>query len=61
MKHWTPYLFLVAAVIALCFLLYSLHNRERLGIGITHPRILVEGVLFVVFMAIAISMILKRI
>lgn len=38
-----------AALIAVVFLVYSIFNREKLQIPWTHPRILVESGLFVLF------------
>ena len=51
-----PLFFVASSFVALAFLVYSLLNLERLGIGMTHPRVLVEAVLVVVF-ALAVAMV----
>ena len=43
-------LLLLAAVTAGCFLIYSLIRRRKLGISLTHPRILLE--FFIVLISI---------
>ena len=60
-KKWLPYLFALAAIVALVFLMNTLNDREKLGMKLTHPKILTEGALFVILMTIAISMLLKKI
>jgi hypothetical protein len=42
---------LVGSAIAFGFLVYSLANLDRLGIGISHPRVLVELGLAVMMLA----------
>jgi len=51
-------LLLIVAVTALLFLVYSLGNMERLGIGLTHPRILVE--LSIVLLSLLGWLLLRR-
>jgi hypothetical protein len=45
------YFLLVSGIVALGFLIYSLVNRERLEISVTHPRILIEFGFSVAFLA----------
>jgi hypothetical protein len=42
--------FWFAALIAAVFLIYSITNRRRLNLNWHHPRILVEGLLFILFL-----------
>jgi hypothetical protein len=51
------YLFLLA-LIPLGFLIYTMVNLKRLAIPITHPRVIVEGSIFVVILAIGIVLFL---
>ena len=44
----TSAFFAAGALAALAFLVYSLLNLERLGIGPAHPRVMAEAVLVVV-------------
>lgn len=46
--------FLISSIIALIFLAYSIANKEKLGISLVHPRIIVELVLFIVFAVIGL-------
>jgi hypothetical protein len=46
--------FLLAGFIALAFLVYTLLNLEKLGIDITHPRVIVELFLFILFLIISL-------
>ena len=39
---------LLVSVVAACFLVYTLVNLDKLGIAVSHPRIIIEGVLVVV-------------
>lgn len=50
MKHLAAAL-LVGSAMAFLFLGYSLMNLDRLGIGLTHPRVLVEAGLGIVLAA----------
>lgn len=43
------YLYLLIGIIAGGFLVYSILNMEALGISLTHPRILAELILFIIF------------
>ncbi len=43
------YLLLGIGLVALIFLIYSLTHLEKLKIPITHPRIIVELILFLLF------------
>jgi hypothetical protein len=42
--------FWFAALIAAAFLIYSITNRHKLHLNWHHPRILVEGFLFILFL-----------
>jgi hypothetical protein len=50
MKH-IAFLLIGGAFLAFAFLLYSLLNLEKLGIRLTHPRILVESGLGILCLA----------
>jgi hypothetical protein len=41
--RYVAYVLLVGSALAFGFLVYSLLNLDRLGIGMTHPRVLVEA------------------
>jgi hypothetical protein len=60
MKKWLPYIFLGGALIAMIFLMNGMHHREELGMKLTHPRLLLNGVLFVVLTTIGIALLMKR-
>jgi hypothetical protein len=49
---WLVPLFVSAS--ALAFLVYTLANLSKLGIGLLHPRVLLEFGIFIVFLAIAL-------
>lgn len=55
---WT-YLSLIVGMVAFGFLVYSLLNLERLGIRLTHPRILVELIIFVIFTLLGVYRLVK--
>ncbi len=42
---------LCGSVVAFAFFLYTLINLGKLGIGLSHPRVLVEAGLGVIFLA----------
>lgn len=42
------------SVVPLIFLMYSLFNLEKLGIGLAHPRVIVESIFFCLFMAVGL-------
>jgi hypothetical protein len=42
---WIAWVLIAGSLTAFAFLGYSLLNLERLGIGPTHPRVLVEAFL----------------
>lgn len=44
--RFVPYMLLFFSFTALSFLVYSLVNRKKLQIPLTHPRILVEAGIF---------------
>ena len=46
--------FIFCGLVSLMFLIYSLLNMKKLTIGITHPRIIVELILFLLFTLIGI-------
>ncbi|MEM8965219.1 MAG: hypothetical protein AAGE93_02305 [Bacteroidota bacterium] len=48
-KRTIGYFLFIPGAVALGFLVYSVVNRERLAISMTHPRILVEFGLFAGF------------
>lgn len=54
-----PYFLFFCALVALVFLIYSIVNLEKLGIKITHPRVIVEAVLFLIFTAIGVYFLWK--
>ncbi len=54
------YLFIFFSIVALGFLIYSLTHLKKLKINITHPRIIVELLLFIIFMAAGVLLILKH-
>ena len=41
---------IVLSIIPLGFLIYSLMNLEKLGITLTHPRVIVELTLFLILL-----------
>jgi hypothetical protein len=45
---------LIFSLIALIFLIYTIINLENLNITITHPRVLVELALFIIFLIIGV-------
>ena len=50
---------LVCGGIALVFLLYSLLNLRKLNIRLSHPRVMVELVLFILFSVMGFILILR--
>jgi hypothetical protein len=50
---------LFLSLIPLAFLIYSLLNRAKLNISLVHPRILVEFILFILFIISGVWLILK--
>ena len=50
-------IFIILSLIALGFLLHTFINLDRLKITVTHPRVIVETSLFLVFLLI--GMIIK--
>jgi len=42
------------AIISVTFLIYSLLNRQKLALPWTHPRILVESGLFILFLMLGL-------
>lgn len=53
-------IFLLLSLVALVFLVYTLVNLNKLGINVTHPRVLVELALFILFMMIGILLKLQK-
>ena len=53
------YFLITCGLIALAFLLYSLSHLKELNISIYHPRVLVELILFLCFVAIGLYLILR--
>ena len=45
---------LILSIVSLGFLVYTLINLDRLEITITHPRVIVELILFLVFLIIGV-------
>jgi hypothetical protein len=56
--HWAIFL-AFDALVALGFLIYSLGHLKKLGITWRHPRVLVEGALFLVFALAALLLYLS--
>jgi len=54
------YFLIVSSLIALGFLIYTLFHLKQLNISYTHPRVIVELLLFIIFMISGIFFILKR-
>lgn len=54
-----PYFFFFCALVALVFLIYSIVNLEKLGIKITHPRVIVEAVLLLIFSGLGIYFLIR--
>ena len=44
----------LASVVALAFLVYTLANLSRLNIGLFHPRVMVELGIFLIFLALGL-------
>jgi hypothetical protein len=44
----TGFILMVLSILPLLFLLYSIINHEKLNITLTHPRIAVETVIFLI-------------
>ncbi len=53
------YFLLLAALVALAFLICSLTHLNKLNIEIPHPRVIVEFVLFLIFMVISLIVLNK--
>jgi hypothetical protein len=60
MKYFYPYFFFFCALVALVFLIYSIVNLDKIGIKITHPRVIVEAILFLIFSALGIYFLIMR-
>ncbi len=48
---------LLLSLIPLVFLVYTLVNLNRLQIGITHPRVIVESAIFVALVVVGVFLI----
>ena len=51
---------LILSIVSLGFLVYTLVNLDRLEITITHPRVIVELILFLVFLIIGVLLRFKQ-
>ena len=47
---------LLISIVALLFLIYTLLNMDKLDITMTHPRVLVELALFVLYLIVGVWM-----
>ena len=45
--NWLGWALLAAALVPLGFLIYTLTHLDGLGIPVTHPRVVVEAVIFI--------------
>jgi hypothetical protein len=58
LKTVTDLILVLLSLIPLLFILYTIINIRRLGISITHPRIIVEFCLFLFFFAAGLIVVL---
>jgi hypothetical protein len=55
--RYVGYVSLAGSLTALGFLAYTLLSLERLGIGVTHPRVLVEAGLGLLLLAVGVFLV----
>jgi len=53
-------IFVLFGLVALGFLIYSIFHLKKLNITISHPRVIVEFILFLIFLTIGILLILNH-